>query len=135
MRPPVGQHAGVVLVDAMNVVGHRPDGWWRDRDGAVVRLAERLGALQRAGDGPFTLVADGGGEALVGRCATHGIPVLLPRRRGRGAADERIVQEVAGAADPTALVVVTADRALAARVRALGAGVARPGDLLRRLDA
>jgi selenocysteine lyase/cysteine desulfurase len=35
-----------LLVDAANVVGSRPDGWWRDRAGATARLLARLAALR-----------------------------------------------------------------------------------------
>jgi hypothetical protein len=48
-----------LIVDAMNVIGSRPDGWWRDRDGAVRRLAGRLQRLAAATGRPITLVADG----------------------------------------------------------------------------
>src|SRR4051794_7041159 len=30
------------LVDGMNVIGSRPDGWWRDRGGAMRRLVADL---------------------------------------------------------------------------------------------
>jgi hypothetical protein len=30
------------LVDGMNVIGTRPDGWWRDRDAAMLRLVDLL---------------------------------------------------------------------------------------------
>ena len=30
------------LVDASNVIGSRPDGWWRDREGAARRLIAEL---------------------------------------------------------------------------------------------
>ena len=29
-------------VDAMNVIGSRPDGWWRDREGAIRRLVDEV---------------------------------------------------------------------------------------------
>ena len=32
-----------IIVDGANVVGSRPDGWWRNREGATRALAERLG--------------------------------------------------------------------------------------------
>jgi hypothetical protein len=32
----------VLVVDAANVVGSRPDGWWKDRPGAARRLHEEL---------------------------------------------------------------------------------------------
>ena len=43
----------------MNVIGSRPDGWWRDRDGAVRRLVARLQRLAATGGSPITVVADG----------------------------------------------------------------------------
>jgi 8-oxo-dGTP pyrophosphatase MutT (NUDIX family) len=39
----------MLVVDAANVVGARPDGWWRDRLGAARRLRERVARLARAG--------------------------------------------------------------------------------------
>ncbi len=35
-----------IVVDGANVVGSRPDGWWRDRGGAAARLRTRLDALR-----------------------------------------------------------------------------------------
>ncbi len=32
----------MIIVDGANVVGSRPDGWWRDRAGAARRFAEEL---------------------------------------------------------------------------------------------
>src|SRR5687767_15566448 len=31
-----------LVVDAMNVIGSRPTGWWRDRQGAMARLVDEL---------------------------------------------------------------------------------------------
>nr|MDT0666641.1 hypothetical protein [Micromonospora sp. DSM 115978] len=33
------------MVDAANVIGSRPDGWWRDRAGAAVRLTRQIAEL------------------------------------------------------------------------------------------
>jgi uncharacterized protein YaiI (UPF0178 family) len=114
------------LVDAMNVIGSRPDGWWRDRDAAVRRL---LGALDGFGE-DVTVVLDaplaGGYEGS--------LDVVVARRRGRDAADDEIVELVAGDPDPGSLRVVTSDGALAARVRALGAEVEGAGAFRRRLE-
>ncbi len=46
---PLLDHREVVVVDAANVVGSRPDGWWRDRAGAARRLVRSVTALARAG--------------------------------------------------------------------------------------
>jgi broad specificity phosphatase PhoE len=47
------------LVDGMNVVGARPDGWWRDRTAAMARLTAALDALARETGDPVTVVFDG----------------------------------------------------------------------------
>ena len=43
-------------VDASNVVGSRPDGWWRDRTGATRRLVAALEA--RGGEGVRVVTSD-----------------------------------------------------------------------------
>ena len=64
-----------------------------------------------------------------------GVLVAYATRAGRDAADDRIVEEVERDRDPASLIVVTSDRGLADRVRALGATVEGAGSLLARLDA
>ena len=116
------------FIDAMNVIGSRPDGWWRDRDRAVRRLVDEVRAW--AGDEPVTVVLDTGPDDLLGT----GGPVTVVRaaRRGRNAADDEIVRLVSG--EPDALVV-TSDAELASRVRALGARVEGAGTFRRRLES
>ena len=124
-----------VVVDGMNVIGSRPDGWWRDRAGAARRLHGRLAALGRAEPGTtLTLVLDGRPAADLPEGTHDGVAVLYARRRGRNAADDRIVELVEGSANPALLEVITSDRDLARRVRALGASVVGAGSLLDRLD-
>jgi uncharacterized protein YaiI (UPF0178 family) len=60
--------------------------------------------------------------------------VAYATRAGRDAADDRIVTEVERDRDPSSLVVVTSDRGLSERVRALGAAVEGAGTLLAQLD-
>jgi 8-oxo-dGTP diphosphatase len=38
-----------IIVDGANVVGSRPDGWWRDRPGAAIRLRDQLTPLVTEG--------------------------------------------------------------------------------------
>jgi predicted RNA-binding protein with PIN domain len=116
------------VVDAMNVIGTRPDGWWRDRDAAVRRL---LAALREFGE-PVTVVLDAGPADLAGRDGA--LEVVIAPRRGRDAADDEIARLVAADDDPGSLRVVTSDGALSARVRALGAEVEGAGTFRRRLD-
>jgi predicted RNA-binding protein with PIN domain len=121
-----------LLVDGMNVIGSRPDGWWRDRDGAALRLLERLQRLAAAGE-PVTLVLDGRPIRDLPEGEHGGVEVLYARRPGRDAGDDRIVELVRAGAG-AARVVVTSDRALRERVEALGCPTEGASALLRRLD-
>jgi predicted RNA-binding protein with PIN domain len=108
------------LVDGMNVVGSRPDGWWRDRGGAMARLAADLDAW--AAERPEDVVAvvfDGRPRSEVG---ADGVDVGWAPG-GRNAADDEIARRVEGDGDPGSLTVVTSDRELAGRVTRAGARV------------
>ena len=118
------------LVDAMNVIGTRPDGWWRDRDGAVRRLIDELREFAEGGE-QVTVVLDAGPPELAG--VRGPLEVVLAPRRGRDAADDEIARRVAADDDPRSLRVATSDGALAARVRELGATVEGAGAFRRRL--
>ena len=122
-----------LVVDAMNVIGSRPDGWWRDREGAMRDLVARLEAFAEAAGQPVTVVLEGR-PFDVPLAREGGLRVTFASRRGPDAADDEIVALVAGAADPSALLVVTSDAALAERVRAAGADVTPAGAFRRRLD-
>ena len=125
------EHGPRWLVDGMNVIGSRPDGWWRDRDAAVRRLLARLEHAAEAGKG-ITLVLDGAPLPDLAE-GWHGpVEVLYARRSGADAADDRIVELVREA--PERYVVVTSDRTLRDRVWELGAETERVGTFLRRLE-
>ncbi|MGX1272961.1 hypothetical protein RKD18_006155 [Streptomyces phaeoluteigriseus] len=111
----------LLIVDAANVVGSVPDGWWRDRRGAAERLRDRLAADGLPGhSGPVEVV-------LVVEGAARGVePVVGVRvESAPGSGDDHIVDLVARSAD-RARLVVTADRELRRRVTALGAEVTGP---------
>jgi len=120
------------LVDGMNVVGSRPDGWWRDRDGAVRRLAEELDAFAAATGDAVVVIFDGRPVA-VGRRSS--VEVRFASRAGRDAADDDLAAAAAAAAEPEDLVVVTSDAGLAERVRPTGARIEGAGTFRRRLEA
>jgi predicted RNA-binding protein with PIN domain len=109
------------LVDASNVIGSVPDGWWRDREGAARRLIERLEAFAQDTGDPVTVVLDAGPAELAGR--DKGVAVVLARRRGRDAADDEIVRLLEAHDVPEEVTVATSDSNLAGRVRGLGAQV------------
>ncbi|TVP68942.1 MAG: hypothetical protein EA340_07975 [Nitriliruptor sp.] len=135
---------GRLIVDAMNALASRPDGWWRDRPAAVERLLAELQPLGARRAGPLLLVVEGraGAELREGR---HGdVEVVHATRAGPDAADDRIValleqRSASGTAGVGAGVgadtVVTADRALRDRARQLGARVLGPSVLLSELTA
>ena len=121
------------LVDGANLMGSRPDGWWKNPDKATRRLIEELDAYAGATGEDVTVVFDRRVPDIPpGR---HGaITVLYASRHGPNAADEEIVRIVAADEDPASLRVVTSDRRLAERVRELGAPVNGAGNFLRRLE-
>jgi predicted RNA-binding protein with PIN domain len=109
------------IVDGMNVIGSKPDGWWRDRQGAMRKLAGQLGDW--AGGREVTVVFDGRPFEL----DVDGVRVEFATRRGPNAADDDIVRLVESDQDPGGLWIVTSDRDLARRVRELGAEVVGAG--------
>jgi putative NIF3 family GTP cyclohydrolase 1 type 2 len=113
------------LVDGMNVIGTRPDGWWRDRPGAHRAFAERLDRFARATAARVEVVFDGAAHPVAG----GRVEVRFASRRGRDAADD----DLAARAAPGTRVV-TSDAALAARAHAAGARVVGAGAFLRALD-
>ena len=118
------------LVDGMNVIGSRPDGWWRDRRGAQRALIDRLEAFAAATGDEVAVVFDGRPLELAG----EGRVQVGFASDGRGAADDAIAEWVAEDPDPAGITVVTSDAELAARVSRAGAEVAPSGSFRRRLD-
>jgi len=119
----------LVGVDAANVVGSVPDGWWRDRAAATRRLRDELVAVAGAGlpglPPPLELVLVVEGEAR-DVASVPGVRVVA----APGAGDDTVVRLV-GEAGGRPTVVVTADRELARRVRQAGARVRGPYELRR----
>ncbi|WP_431986705.1 NTP pyrophosphohydrolase [Streptomyces griseoflavus] len=116
----------LVIVDAANVVGSVPDGWWRDRRGAAERLRDRLaadGLPDRPGPVELVLVVEGAARGVE---PVPGVRV----ESAPGSGDDHMVALVAGAGDRPVLVV-TADRELRRRVISLGAEVTGPRSVPR----
>jgi hypothetical protein len=120
----------LLVVDAANVLGSKPDGWWRDRAGATARLRDGLMGLNATGlpdlPGPVevVLVVEGRAREVP---AVDGVRVV----RASGSGDDTIVAVVAAEGAGRRTVVVTADRGLRERVTALGAEVRGPSAVPR----
>jgi predicted RNA-binding protein with PIN domain len=119
------------LIDASNVIGSRPDGWWRDRQGATQRLLDALREFAATGE-QVTVVLDAGPPEWAGRDGE--LEVAIAPRRGRDAADDEIARRLEVDPDAGSVRVVTSDAALAARARERGAQVEGAGTFRRRLD-
>ncbi|WP_319464040.1 hypothetical protein [Micromonospora sp. RTP1Z1] len=120
----------LLIVDGANVVGSRPNGWWRDRAGAAARLRDALVPLPEQGVLPelpppveVVLVVEGAARDVEG---VPGVRVVS----APGSGDDTIVELVAAASDRRR-VLVTADRELRARAGELGAEVYGPRWLRR----
>ena len=137
----------VLLVDAANVVGARPDGWWSDRMGAASRLLEALATLRAAtvhgpdGDGRVIGAVSAVLEGAAVSAADPGWVVV--HRAQRGVSGDDALVDVAGQllADGHEVIAVSADRGLRGRwdslprsAAALPAQVVGPRWLLDVLD-
>ena len=121
----------MLVVDGNNVMGSRPDGWWKDRAGAAKRLVEQLGDWAVSADEDVLVIFDGAPPPEVP--ARDRVEVRFARRRAPDAADDDIAELVTSAQDPARLRVVTSDADLARRVREGGAEVVGARWLLDRL--
>ncbi|MBX6355406.1 MAG: NTP pyrophosphohydrolase [Micromonosporaceae bacterium] len=125
----------LLIVDAANVVGSVPDGWWRDRPGAAGRLRDALAGVAASGlpDADpavrppleVVLVVEGVARDVAG---TDEVRVVA----APGSGDDAIVDLVRREGGGRRCVVVTADRALRERVERLGASVLGPRAVRRR---
>ncbi|RFU19810.1 hypothetical protein [Geodermatophilus marinus] len=130
----MGARETVLLVDAANVVGSRPDGWWRDRAGAAARLLGRLAALPgRTLAGPGGAPVHLAAVVVVVEGAARDVPAPEPLTvvRAPGSGDDALAERAAALGD--GVLVVTADRGLRARLPP-GAAVTGPRWLLAALE-
>jgi hypothetical protein len=120
----------VLVVDAANVVGSRPNGWWRDRAGAAAALVADIRAATAASrlDQPVVVVLEGAARPGVVEGTSAGVTVV----HAPGEGDETLATVAAEATGTVTLV--SADRALGARCRAVGCSVVGPKWLLEKLS-
>ncbi|MGO9155455.1 NYN domain-containing protein [Mycobacterium sp.] len=118
------------IVDGMNVIGTRPDGWWKDRGAAMIALVDKLDRWADGADGDFVTVVFE--RPLSQAIPTSRIEVTHAPRAAANSADDEIVRLVQADDRTHEIRVVTSDKGLADRVRSLGASV-YPADRFREL--
>lgn len=124
----------MLVVDAANVVGSRPNGWWRDRGKAARNLCDGLLDAIETGRlaSPVVVVLEGAARQGVDESERNGLRVVHAPAGGDDAIVEVAQRE---GQDGESLTVVTADRELRKRVQAIGADVVGPGWLWDRIEA
>jgi hypothetical protein len=119
----------VLLIDAANVVGSRPTGWWRDRAGAARLLVDQVKEAVASGRvvAPVVVVLEGRAREGVPVGVADGVSVV----HAAGSGDDALVNAVSNETDGVTLV--TADRELRRRAEGLGATVVGPRWLIELL--
>ena len=117
---PVGFDHVRWLIDGMNVIGTRPDAWWRDRHRAMVRLVDMLERWAASTGDDVTVVFE---QPPIPPIRSTVIAVAHAPKPRRDSADDEIIRLLSLVSDPGAIRVVTSDLWLGDRVRATGATV------------
>ena len=113
---------GVVrwIVDGMNVIGTRPDGWWKDRRRAMAALVDRLERWASVEGDDVTVVFERPPSPPIHSSV---VEVAHAPKSAPNSADDEIVRLVRGDTRAQEIRVVTSDNALSDRVREAGASV------------
>ncbi len=120
------------LVDGMNVIGSRPDQWWRDRDGAMLRLVDLLERWAAADGEDVTVVFERPPRPPI---RSSVIEVAHAPRPKADAADDEIIRRLKRHPQPGRVRVVTSDRSLAGRAWAAGASVEGAESFRARIES
>jgi predicted RNA-binding protein with PIN domain len=108
------------IVDGMNVIGSRPDGWWKDRGGAMAALVDRLDRWASTQGGDVTVVFERPPRTTIPASV---VKVAYAPKAAANSADDEIVRMIAADARPDEIQVVTSDKDLVNRATSLGASV------------
>ena len=119
------------LVDGMNVIGTRPDAWWRDRDAAMLRLVRALERWAAESGEDVTVVFERPPSPPI---RSSVIEVAHAPRPQANAADDEIIRRLRADPEPAAVRVVTSDRWLADRASSAGATVEGAQSFRARID-
>jgi predicted RNA-binding protein with PIN domain len=116
------------MVDAMNVIGTRPNGWWKNRQAAMVRLVDQLERFAAATGDDITVVFERPPNPAI---SSPVLEIASAPRPGPNAADNEIVRRLREDPEPEKIRVVTSDHALADQARFLNATI-EPAEPFRR---
>jgi uncharacterized protein YaiI (UPF0178 family) len=116
----------------MNVIGTRPDGWWRDRDAAMLRLVDLLERWAASENEDVTVVFERKPSPPIRSTVIDVAHAPKPRAN---AADDEIIRLLLADEQPSAVRVVTSDRWLADRAWAAGASVEGADSFRTRLES
>jgi predicted RNA-binding protein with PIN domain len=108
------------IVDGMNVIGSRPDGWWKDRGRAMAALVDMLDRWASIEGGEVIVVFERPPSTAI---ASPVIEVAYAPKAAANSADDEIVRMIRADAQPHEIRVVTSDKDLVNRVTSLGASV------------
>ena len=119
------------IVDGMNVIGTRPDGWWKDRDAAMARLVDRLERWAAQTGDDITVVFERKPNPPLHSPVIEVAHAPKPRPNS---ADDEIVRRVRADPSPSSIRVVTSDNLLTDLVHGLGATVEPAASFRDRID-
>jgi len=120
------------IVDAMNVIGSRPDGWWRDREGAIRRLVGQVERWAEGGEERVTVMLE---REPRGEIRAERVEIAWASAGGRDAADREILARLRDWLAEDEVIVVTSDRDLKGKALAAGAAVEPSRPFRAELDA
>jgi predicted RNA-binding protein with PIN domain len=120
------------IVDGMNVIGTRPDRWWKDRDSAMLKLVDQLERWAAEEGDDVTVVFEREPSPPI---RSSVIDVRHAPKPKANAADDEIVRLLKADAEPHAIRVVTSDRGLSERAYAQGATVEGSDSFRSRIES
>jgi uncharacterized protein YaiI (UPF0178 family) len=120
------------VVDAMNVIGSRPDGWWRDRGGAIERLVGQVDRWAERREERVTVMLE---REPREELRAERVEIAWAGAGGRDAADREILARLPDWLAEDEVVVVTSDRDLRTKAVAAGAEVVPSRPFRAELDS